>query len=155
VVDAHGEGRESLISASLGLAPMAEDPRGLRSHFDELIGTEWLDDDPDHARVRIELRDELRQPVGLLHGGVMSSLVESVCSRATALTVIPDGMMAMGQSISVNFIRPVTEGGAEVKAKVRHRGRTTWVWDAEVLNDEGKLCALAQMTIAVRPRPQG
>lgn len=144
-------GRESLISASLGLAAMADDPRGLLSHFDALIGTEWLDDDPEHARARIELRDELRQPVGLLHGGVMSSLVESICSRATALAVIPEGMMAMGQSISVNFIRPVTEGGAEVKAKVRHRGRTTWVWDAEVLNDEGKLCALAQMTIAVRP----
>jgi 1,4-dihydroxy-2-naphthoyl-CoA hydrolase len=132
---------------------MADDPRGLRSHFDELLGTEWLDDDPGHARVRLELRDELRQPVGLLHGGVISSLVESICSRATALAVMGDGMMAMGQSIAVNFIRPVTEGGAEVKAKARHRGRTTWVWDAEVLNDEGKLCALAQMTIAVRPLP--
>jgi 1,4-dihydroxy-2-naphthoyl-CoA hydrolase len=133
---------------------MADDPRGLRSHFDELIGTQWLDDDPDHARVRIELRDELRQPVGLLHGGVLSSIVESVCSRATALAVMGGGMMAMGQSISVSFVRPVTEGGAEVKARARHRGRTTWLWDAEVLNDEGKLCALAQMTIAVRPQPR-
>jgi 1,4-dihydroxy-2-naphthoyl-CoA hydrolase len=133
---------------------MADDPRGLRSHFDELIGTEWLDDDPDHARVRIELRDELRQPVGLLHGGVLSSIVESICSRATALAVMNDGMTAMGQSISVNFIRPVTEGGAEVKARARHRGRTTWVWEAEVLNDEGRVCALAQMTIAVRPIPK-
>jgi uncharacterized protein (TIGR00369 family) len=123
------------------------------SHFDALIGTEWLDDDPDHARVRLSMRDELRQPVGLLHGGVMSSLVESVCSRATALAVLKGGMMAMGQSISVNFIRPITEGHAEVLAKARHRGRTTWVWDAEVKNAEGKLCALAQMTIAVRPVP--
>ena len=90
---------------------MADDPRGLLSHFDALIGTEWLDDDPDHARVRVEMRDELRQPVGLLHGGVMSTLVESICSRATALAVLDDGMMAMGQSISVNFIRPVTAGG--------------------------------------------
>jgi 1,4-dihydroxy-2-naphthoyl-CoA hydrolase len=134
---------------------MADDPRGLRSHFDELIGTAWLDDDPEHARVRIELRDELRQPVGLLHGGVMSTLVESICSRATALAVMGEGMMAMGQSISVSFIRPVTEGGAEVKASVRHRGRTSWVWDAEVVNDAGKLCALAQMTIAVRPLQSG
>lgn len=133
---------------------MAEDPRGLRSHFDELVGTEWLDDDPDRARVRIELRDELRQPVGLLHGGVMSTLVESICSRATALAVLDEGMAAMGQSISVSFIRPVTEGGAEVKARARHRGRSTWVWDAEVLNDDGRLCALAQMTIAIRPLPQ-
>jgi 1,4-dihydroxy-2-naphthoyl-CoA hydrolase len=133
---------------------MADDPRGLRSPFDELIGTEWLDDDPEHARVRIELRDELRQPVGLLHGGVLSTLVESICSRATALAVLDQGMAAMGQSISVNFIRPVTEGGAEVTARARHRGRTTWVWDAEVTSDEGKLCALAQMTIAIRPLPR-
>ena len=129
---------------------MADDPRGLLSHFDALIGTEWLDDDPDHARVRVAVRDELRQPVGLLHGGVLSSLVESVCSRATALAVMGDGMAAMGQSIAVSFIRPITEGHAEVKARARHRGRTTWVWDAEVLDAEERLCALAQMTIAVR-----
>ena len=133
---------------------MSEDPRGLKSHFDALVGTEWLDDDPDHARVRVEMRDDLRQPFGLLHGGVMSTLVESVCSRATALAVMGEGMMAMGQSISVSFIRPVTEGSVEVHAKARHRGRTTWVWDAEVLNADGKLCALAQMTIAVRPIPE-
>jgi 1,4-dihydroxy-2-naphthoyl-CoA hydrolase len=133
---------------------MEEDPRGLISHFDALIGTEWLDDDPDHARARVPISDDLRQPVGLMHGGVMSTLVESVCSRATALAVLGDGMAAMGQSISVSFIRPVTEGHAEVKARARHRGRTTWVWDAEVVDAEGRLCALARMTIAVRPIPR-
>jgi uncharacterized protein (TIGR00369 family) len=133
---------------------MPDDPRGLLSPFDQLIGTEWLDDDPEHARVRIELRDELRQPVGLLHGGVMSSLVESICSRATALAVLADGNMAMGQSITVNFSRPVTEGSAEVQARARHRGRTTWIWDAEVRDSNGRLCALAQMTIAVRAIPK-
>ncbi|HWM64809.1 MAG TPA: PaaI family thioesterase [Solirubrobacterales bacterium] len=133
---------------------MDDDPRGLLSPFDALVGTEWLDDDPDHARVRVSMRDELRQPVGLMHGGVMSSLVESVCSRATALAVLDDGMIAMGQSISVNFLRPVTEGHAEVRAKARHRGRTTWIWEAEVKDAEDRLCALAQMTVAVRPRPK-
>jgi 1,4-dihydroxy-2-naphthoyl-CoA hydrolase len=132
---------------------MADDPRGLLSHFDALIGTEWLDDDPDHARARVPVRDELRQPVGLMHGGVISTLVESVCSRATALAVLDDGMAAMGQSISVSFMRPITEGHAEIKAQARHRGRTTWVWEAEVVDAEERLCALAQMTIAVRPIP--
>jgi 1,4-dihydroxy-2-naphthoyl-CoA hydrolase len=130
---------------------MADDPRGLLSHFDVLIGTEWLDDDPEHARARVQMHDQLRQPVGLMHGGVMSTLIESVCSRATALTVLGDGMAAMGQSISVSFLRPITEGAAEVQARARHRGRTTWVWDAEVKDADDRLCALAQMTIAVRP----
>jgi uncharacterized protein (TIGR00369 family) len=126
----------------------------LTSHFDALVGTEWLDDDPDHARVRLPLREDLRQPYGLLHGGVISTLVESVCSRSTAIAVYEQEMVAMGQSITVNFIRPVTEGAAEVRARARHRGRTTWVWDAEIRDAEDRLCALAQMTIAVRPIPE-
>jgi 1,4-dihydroxy-2-naphthoyl-CoA hydrolase len=130
---------------------MAEDLRGLQSPFDVLIGTEWLDDYPEHARVRVRMRDELRQPLGLLHGGVISALVESVCSRAAALAVFADGMTAMGQSIAVNFIRPISEGSAEVRAHARHRGRTTWVWEAEIRDAEDRLCALAQMTTAIRP----
>jgi acyl-coenzyme A thioesterase PaaI-like protein len=72
-------GLESLTSTPVGLPAVSEDPRGLKSHFDALVATEWLDDDPDHARVRVEMRDELRQPFGLLHGGVMSTW-----SRASA-----------------------------------------------------------------------
>jgi uncharacterized protein (TIGR00369 family) len=124
-----------------------------RPHFAGLVGIEWLDDDPDHARARLEVRHELLQPFGLLHGGVISTLVESACSRATALAVLGDGMAAMGQSISVNFARPISTGSAEVRARARHRGRTTWVWEAEVFDDAGNLCASALMTIAVRPLP--
>lgn len=133
---------------------MNDDAQVKPAHFDDLVGTEWLSDDPDDARVRLSIRDELRQPFGLMHGGVMSTLVESVCSRATAGAVYEDGMAAMGQSIDVSFIRPVTEGGVEVRAKARHRGRTTWIWQAEVLDAEERLCGLAKMTLAVRPNPR-
>jgi len=125
------------------------------SPFDELIGTQWISDDPAGARARITVRDELRQPVGLLHGGVLSTLIESLCSRATAIAVSDAGAVAMGQSISVSFLRPTREGEVEVSARARHRGRTTWVWDAEVRGSGGELCAFAQMTIAVRPMPEG
>jgi 1,4-dihydroxy-2-naphthoyl-CoA hydrolase len=130
---------------------MADDSFPGPSGYAELLGTEWLDDDPDGARARIPIRDDLRQPFGLMHGGVLSSLVESVCSHATARAVFGEGMAAMGQSINVSFLRPITAGHAEVRARARHRGRSTWVWEAEVLDGEERLCALAQMTIAVRP----
>ncbi len=124
-----------------------------RPQFSSLVGIEYTDDDPDHSRARVPVRAELLQPFGIVHGGVMSTLVESVCSRATALAVYENGMVAMGQAINVNFMRPVSEGSIEVLARARHRGRTTWVWDAEVRDAEDRLCALAQMTIAVRPLP--
>lgn len=126
---------------------------GSPAHFDLVLGTEWVDDDPDHAVARVPVREELRQPFGLLHGGVMSSVIESVCSRVTFLAVAAEEKIAMGQAISVNFVRPVAAGFAEVRARARHRGRTTWVWEADVVDAEGRLCAQAQMTIAVRPRP--
>jgi uncharacterized protein (TIGR00369 family) len=124
-------------------------------HFAGLVGIEWLDDDPEHARARLAVRDDLLQPFGIVHGGVMSTLVESLCSRATALAVYAEGNVAMGQSINVSFMRPVSEGTIEAEARARHRGRTTWVWEAEVRDGEGRTCALSQMTIAVRPLPKG
>lgn len=125
------------------------------SPFDLLLGTEWVSSEPEDTRARISMRDELRQPMGILHGGVMASLVESVCSMATAKAVFAENRVAMGQNISVNFLRPVSAGGVEVRAEAIHRGRMTWVWRAEVLDSDGRTCAVAQMTIAVRDAPDG
>lgn len=125
------------------------------SPFDQLIATEWVSSEPDSAVARISMRDELRQPMGILHGGVMASLVESVCSMATARAVFTENRVAMGQNISVNFLRPISSGGIEVRAEAIHRGRMTWVWRADVLDSDGRTCAVAQMTIAVREAPEG
>lgn len=135
--------------------PDSDPIKNLESHFDSLLGTEWISTDPEDARARVEMRDELRQPYGILHGGVYSTLVESICSVATATAVHEQGMIAMGQSIEVSFLRPVTAGHAEARAAARHRGRTTWVWQVEVLDDDERLCAVAKMTMAVRPAPTG
>ena len=124
-----------------------------QSNFDAYIGTEWVSLDPDGARARIELRDDLRQPYGLLHGGVYSTIVESLCSYATAVAVYEAGNIAVGQSIEVSFMRPVTSGHAEARAVARHRGRSTWIWTVEIVDDDERLCALAKMTMAVRPAP--
>jgi 1,4-dihydroxy-2-naphthoyl-CoA hydrolase len=99
----------------------------------------------------VSVRDALKQPAGLVHGGVFASIAESVASMATELAVIPDGRMAMGLSNSTSFLRPVTEGTVHAEAKRLHRGRNTWVWDVRFTDDQGRTCALTRMTIAVRP----
>jgi 1,4-dihydroxy-2-naphthoyl-CoA hydrolase len=128
-------------------------PREAISNFDVYVGTEWISLDPDDARCRVGVRDDLRQPFGILHGGVYSTLVESLCSYVTAVSVYDEGKVAMGQAIEVSFLRPVSAGHAEVRAVARHRGRTTWIWQAEVLDAEERLCGIAKMTMAVRPAP--
>ena len=125
------------------------------SPFDAFLGTEFLSDDPDGARARIKMRDGHRQPMGIMHGGVMASLVESLCSMATAKAVVPENRIAMGQNISVNLLRPVSSGGIEVEAVAVHRGRMTWVWRAGVKDLDGRTCAIAQITMAIRDAPDG
>ena len=126
-----------------------------QSPFDRLIKTEFISYDPDGAKARIRMGDEHRQPMAIMHGGVMASLIESVCSDATGRAVLPENRIAMGQHISVNFLRPVSKGGIEVEAYTVHRGRMTWIWRAMVRDDDGRDCAAAQMTVAVRDAPEG
>jgi uncharacterized protein (TIGR00369 family) len=115
------------------------------------IGAELLSDDPDDARARVAVADHLKQPFGLVHGGVYSTLVEGLCSNLTAVAVLGEGLVPSGQSQATSFLRPISEGHVNVTARARHRGRTSWIWDAEVSDDEGRLCALSRMTVAVRP----
>src|SRR5690348_2069744 len=122
------------------------------SGFAEEIGTEWLDLDPDNARARIKVERRHLQPYGIVHGGVFASLAESLTSAATYGAVREEGMVAMGQANDTTILRPIGDGYVTATAKPRHRGRTTWVWDVEITDDDGRTCALARVTIAVRPR---
>jgi uncharacterized protein (TIGR00369 family) len=127
-------------------------PETAPSGFAESIGVEWVDLDPDNARARIEVEQRHLQPFGVVHGGVYASLAESLCSAATYGAVRDDGMVALGQSNDTNFLRPISEGHLNAAARTRHRGRTTWLWDVEITDDEDRLCALVRMSIAVRPQ---
>jgi 1,4-dihydroxy-2-naphthoyl-CoA hydrolase len=121
--------------------------------FDALYGLEVLEVTEELVRAQVAIRDELRQPFGLVHGGVLASIAETLASLGTAVVVVPDGNAAMGSANSTSFLRPIVEGTIHARALRRHRGRTTWVWDVEITDDAQRLCALTRMTIAVRPIP--
>ncbi|HWC26015.1 MAG TPA: PaaI family thioesterase [Solirubrobacteraceae bacterium] len=123
--------------------------------FDALYGLELLDVGEELVRAQVAVRDEVRQPFGLVHGGVLAAIAEALASLGTAVAVVPDGNAPMGLSNSTSFVRPIAEGTIHARALRRHRGATTWVWDVEISDDGGRLCALTRMTIAVRPNPAG
>jgi len=123
--------------------------------FDALIGLEILEYDDEIVTARVPICDELRQPFGLVHGGVVAAIAETLASVGTAAAVVAEGNVAMGLSNQTSFMRPLVEGMIHGRAQRRHRGRTTWIWDVEISDDEGRVCALSRMTIAVRPAPAG
>jgi 1,4-dihydroxy-2-naphthoyl-CoA hydrolase len=128
--------------------------RGMRG-FDRLYGLELLACSDTEVRAQATVRDELKQPAGLVHGGVYASMAEAMASLATALGVAESGNTAMGLSNMTSFLRPITAGTVHARATRIHRGRSTWVWDVRFSDDADHTCAVTRMTIAVRPAPDG
>jgi 1,4-dihydroxy-2-naphthoyl-CoA hydrolase len=120
--------------------------------FDSVIGLE-LDDlvEVGHRTARLQVVPAVCQPMGIVHGGVYAAIAESLASRGTADAVIELGKVPLGMSNNTSFLRPVSTGSVvHAEATAIHRGRTTWLWDIEMRNDDGKLCATSRVTIAVR-----
>jgi 1,4-dihydroxy-2-naphthoyl-CoA hydrolase len=122
------------------------------SPFDRHYGLEIEEATDELVRGRVAVREHLLQPVGLVHGGVHASIAEALASLGTNVGVVPEGKIGLGQSNHSSFLRPISEGTIHGLARRRHRGRTTWVWDVELTDDAGRLCALSRVTIAVRER---
>ena len=118
--------------------------------FDGLLGLDFLEITPELVRGRLTVRPELLQPVGLVHGGVYAAVAESLASRGTAAGVLRDGGYTVGLANHTSFLRPIAEGTIEAVGRPLHSGRTTWVWDVELLDGEGRRCAVSRVTVAVR-----
>jgi len=120
--------------------------------FDGLYGLvlDAVDLEAGEIRAHVEVTDKVKQPAGLVHGGVFASIAESITSMGTWYAVQADGKSAQGLSNQTSFLRPILGGTIHALARVRHRGRTTWVWEVEITDDEQRLCSLVRMTIAVR-----
>src|SRR3954452_13228673 len=126
----------------------------LEETLDAHLGFEIIEVKEDSARAQVPVTARLMQPYGLVPGGVYAALAESLASVPTAAAVWDDGNIAVGLSNATSFMRPATTGLVHALATRRHRGRTTWVWDVDMTDDEGRLCATTRVTMAVRPKPE-
>jgi 1,4-dihydroxy-2-naphthoyl-CoA hydrolase len=129
----------------------AAPPPEQHATFDALIGMRDVSVKDDGTITAIvPVRPDLKQPFGLVHGGVFAAVAESLASMGTFLGVHERGMHAMGLSNSTSFLRPIFDGTIHATARPFHRGRTTWLWDVEIRDDDDRLCATTRMTVAVR-----
>jgi 1,4-dihydroxy-2-naphthoyl-CoA hydrolase len=120
--------------------------------FDALYGLELTACSEELARGRVEVRDEVRQAAGLLHGGVYAALADALAVRGTASGVDGQDRLAVGLANQTTVLHPITSGTIHGTAIRRHRGRTTWVWEVELADESGRLCATGRVTVAVRDR---
>ena len=123
--------------------------------YDRLYGLRFVSIAEKEIRAEVDVRPEVRQPMGLVHGGLYASLAESMTSLATAAVVMGEAKVATGMSNNTSFLRPILDGTVHGHARCLHQGHTTWVWDVTFSDDAGRTCAVTRMTIAVRPHSNG
>lgn len=116
-----------------------------------LLGIEFVEVGPDYMVARMPVDTRTRQPYGLLHGGAMVLLAETLCSCA-AHAAAPEDRMAVGLEINANHLRAVRAGHVTGTCRALHVGRSTQVWQVEIRNDAGELCNIARMTASVLER---
>ena len=141
-----------MVARGYGVAPVAP-PHELipfENTFDGLYGLEIVEHGDGFVHGRVTVQEHHKQSFGLVHGGLYASMAESLTSLGTYFGVAEQGAIAMGQSNSTSFLRPITEGHVHATCRARHRGRTTWLWDVDITDDQERLCAVVRMTIAVR-----
>jgi 1,4-dihydroxy-2-naphthoyl-CoA hydrolase len=115
----------------------------------ELLGIELIEKGEDFLKAKMPIDQRTVQPMGILHGGASVALAESLGSIASYMIIDIDKQLCVGHSIQANFIRPGLKGEVTGIAKLIHLGKTTHIWNVDVLNDEGKLLCTCRHTMAI------
>jgi len=113
--------------------------------FAQLIGMRLEELKMDEATISVEIRDELRQPSGVLHGGVTATLIDTAMAFAVRTRLEPTAATAT-IDLTVHYLRPLVEGRATCIAKTVRAGKRIFTVSAEVFNSEGKIIATGLST---------
>src|SRR6266545_2194685 len=119
---------------------MRIDPSIIKGTFVDLLKINFLEIEPTSAKAELAVRREVMQPWGLLHGGALMTLADTVASAAL-VRGLEDGYGFSTIELKMNFIRAVKEGKVVALAKCLHTGKSTSVWEVEIYDGSNNLVA--------------
>jgi 1,4-dihydroxy-2-naphthoyl-CoA hydrolase len=106
------------------------------------VGDDWL-----QGTMPVDRRTH--QPYGLLHGGASVALAETLGSVASMLTLDPQRERSVGLDINANHLRSARSGWVTGTARPVHIGKTTQVWQIDMVNGDGELTCVSRITMAM------
>ncbi|WP_097442608.1 PaaI family thioesterase [Sediminicola luteus] len=118
----------------------------------ETLEIKYTDIGEDYVVASMPVNPRVHQPDGVLHGGAMVALAESVGSVASFLFVDGSKYMVRGIEISANHVKSIREGMVYAKAKVVHKGRTTQLWEIRLTDEAENLISICKLTTLALPR---
>lgn len=138
-------------TASMPIEELFERARKVLSElpFAKLMGMRLVDMKLDEATIELGMRDDLRQPSGILHGGATATLIDTAMAFAVRTRVDPEVATAT-IDLTVHYLRPHVEGPILCTAKVVRAGRRIFSVSADVTSEvNGKLIATGLSTYTI------
>ena len=111
------------------------------------MGVRFIHATADSVKAELEIGPDHRQAYGIVHGGVHSGIIETVCSVGAALVAMPRGQSVVGLENHTSFLLAVREGKLSVTARPLMRGKRTQVWEATVTDDAGRVVATGRVRL--------
>jgi 1,4-dihydroxy-2-naphthoyl-CoA hydrolase len=129
--------------------PEATLPPNFTAPFDSELGLQFTELSPDGARAQLEVTPKLLQPMGLVHGGVYCSMIESMSSVAayTWLNASGAGGNVVGVNNNTDFLRSISSGTVYGTAEPIHRGRRQQLWLVTITDDSDRVVARGQVRL--------
>ncbi len=113
--------------------------------FFRLLAIEVVEVTSGNATLSLEVRKELTQNHGVVHGGAIASLIDSAMAFAIIPLLAPRERVTT-VDLTISYLRPLTKGRATATAKVVKSGRRLFVVTADVRDNDGRLAATALST---------
>ncbi len=140
------------LPADVADAWVAAFARRDRTYFPDVVGLQLEELRTDYCRMRLPYRPELDQPAGVVHGGALATLIDTVVVPAVG-SGCPPGSVYLTLNLDVQFLGAVRQEDAVAEGWVAQRGRSIVFCRAEVSSASGRVAAAGTLTYKVSPPP--
>ena len=117
----------------------------IQGTFAGVLGMEFTHLEPDRVVARVTVRPEHKQPWGIVHGGAVMTLADTVAGAGAYMNLEP-GRETVTVELKINLVGAVRDGTIQAEALPLHRGRTTSIWETRLTDETGKLIAVSLST---------
>jgi len=118
----------------------------------ETLQIEYIDVGENYLIGKMPVNSKVYQPDGVLHGGAMVALAESIGSMASYVFLDAQNYFVRGIEIAANHVKSVREGDVFAKAVIVHKGRTTQLWDIKITDEKENLISVCKLTTIALPK---
>jgi uncharacterized protein (TIGR00369 family) len=110
--------------------------------YAKLIGLELGEISPGAVSIHLDVRNDLKQNQGVIHGGAVASLIDTAAAFAVLTQLDPNERVST-TDLTIHYLRPASSGRLTAEARIVRSGRRLFVLSVEVRNDQQILVATA------------